>query len=586
MHISYTAHNSKVSTSSSNLIEYLDKENELNNNLEGVRTQESFFDTNYSSLNINQDLKTNDIINQLDNNRGSQKLSSSNFFMINVSPSFEELKHMEKIADDELKKRGIVENKNKATSILYKEQKEQLMKMQLKLYTKDLMTEYAKNFDREIYINENKLPNDNEKKILNLETDKKFKEFLNEKNIVSEPKIESKPNELKEWISLNNINEISQNNKSTLIEIDLKEKGKANVFVPTATLQLQNNGSYKLPKNLYFEKEKEVISKNTLKEINFNYKDTSNPYKTKKENVLNFEKKDERFKEPLSFSINENDIIKKGDKYFVSEHLLAEKSKYSIEKGIEKEYGNEKEKIYISLATEKGFDLSKRPLTEKDLLWYGKIETTRSYKHTDKSVKHNKELFKEIAIELKRGEKTNSHNLELLNSKLLKDKITGDIIKEGNVKGGNQYHSHVVVSRHDKTMLNPRNKISLSPLSNARESNMNNGAKVGFDRKVFAEKAEKVFDQKFEYQREKTKSFSHYNEQSKLLRTSGKKVGNEGKQFLMKHTGLNAIKQNISPVQSIKQEIGIAKIPTSLPKSFTELGIKIAKKIISKGFEY
>ena len=60
MHISYTAHNSKVSTSSSNLIEYLDKENEINDNLDGVRTQESFFDTNYNSSNTVQDLKTND----------------------------------------------------------------------------------------------------------------------------------------------------------------------------------------------------------------------------------------------------------------------------------------------------------------------------------------------------------------------------------------------------------------------------------------------------------------------------------------------------------------------------------------------
>ena len=194
--------------------------------------------------------------------------------------------------------------------------------------------------------------------------------------------------------------------------------------------------------------------------------------------------------------------------------------------------------------------------------------------------------MKEIVTETKLGNKKNTHNIEVLNSQLLKDKITGDIIKEGISKGGNQYHSHVVVSRHDKTMLNPRNKISLSPLSNARDSNMNNGAKVGFDRKYFAEEAEKIFDKKFEFDREKTKSFNHYNTQSKLLRSSGNKVKNESKQFLMKHTGLNAIKQNISPVQSIKQEIGIAKIPTSFPKSITELGIKIAKKVISQGFEY
>ena len=49
------------------------------------------------------------IIDELDNNRGSQKLSSSNFFMLNISPSKLELEHMEKLAEIELKNRGIDE---------------------------------------------------------------------------------------------------------------------------------------------------------------------------------------------------------------------------------------------------------------------------------------------------------------------------------------------------------------------------------------------------------------------------------------------------------------------------------------------
>ena len=174
-----------------------------------------------------------------------------------------------------------------------------------------------------------------------------------------------------------------------------------------------------------------------------------------------------------------------------------------------------------------------------------------------------------------------------MRQELLKDKFTNEIIKEGNSKGGNQHHIHVVVSRHDKTMKNPRNKISLSPLANAKDSKMQNGARVGFNRKEFAEKAEMVFDQKFEYDRPVTKSFSHYNQQSRNESNRGIDKGKaEVKQFLMKHTGLNSIKANISPLQTIKQELGIANIPTKLPKSLTDLTYKVAKKILTKGFEY
>ena len=189
----------------------------------------------------------------------------------------------------------------------------ELMKMQIKLYTKDVMNEYANNFNREIYINEDKLPNDAEKKELNLNTEKEFNKFLKEKNIELKSNNESIPNDSKEWITTNNISIKEEKGKSLLVEIDLKDKGKSNVFIPKSTLQLQKDGSYKLPKNLYEQKEKEVISKNTFVEIDYKFKDSYEPLKSSKDKIFNFEKKDDRFKEPLSFSINEKDVqIKDG----------------------------------------------------------------------------------------------------------------------------------------------------------------------------------------------------------------------------------------------------------------------------------
>jgi len=151
-------------------------------------------------------------------------------------------------------------------------------------------------------------------------------------------------------------------------------------------------------------------------------------------------------------------------------------------------------------------------------------------------------------------------------------------------KEGMQFHTHVVVSRHDKTMKNPRNKLSLSPLANQKEGQLHNGASVGFNRKEFAQTTEKVFDQKFSYDRPKEKSFEHYNNQK-----NGSAALSKGKapaqQFLMKHTGINEIKKNISPVQDIKKALGIANIPTSLPKGIVDVAFKITKKILSQGYE-
>ena len=60
-------------------------------------------------------------------------------------------------------------------------------------------------------------------------------------------------------------------------------------------------------------------------------------------------------------------------------------------------------------------------------------------------------------------------------------------------------------------------------------------------------------------------------------------VKNEAKNFIFKHTGLNEVKQELNPIQSIKEQIPFAKIPTSFPKSITDLSIKVMRKILDSG---
>jgi len=130
-------------------------------------------------------------------------------------------------------------------------------------------------------------------------------------------------------------------------------------------------------------------------------------------------------------------------------------------------------------------------------------------------------------------------------------------------------------------MKDSKNKLSLSPLANARDSKMaKQGAQVGFHRDVFYQKCESLFDEKFDFQRQH--SYEQYKQRKDHLRS----LRSEGKRFLNKHTGINKIKQELMPFQKIKDQLGIANIPTSFPTSITREAVKVVRKIIDKGLEY
>ena len=81
----------------------------------------------------------------------------------------------------------------------------------------------------------------------------------------------------------------------------------------------------------------------------------------------------------------------------------------------------------------------------------------------------------------------------------------GKRIVQGMAKDGNQSHIHIVVSRKDAS-----NSISLSPGSKHKASEVEmHGKKVkrGFDHDKFFEKAEKTFDNTFDYKRNYTETY-------------------------------------------------------------------------------
>lgn len=299
--------------------------------------------------------------------------------------------------------------------------------------------------------------------------------------------------------------------------------------------------------------------------------------------------------EPIKFSIKESDLKQDGDQFFIEKQKLDYKVENAVKSGITKEFGNVKDDIKNEVWREKGFDTSKRKINGKDLLYYAKIETERKYSHKDKSVIKNKPILTKIRQYEKSNNPFDKMKIGELEKQLLRDKYTGEIISEGMKKSGMHYHSHIVVSRHDKTSINPRDKVSMSPNAHHKDGQNNNGAKIGFNRDQFTQHVEEIFDQKFDYNRPEKEKYQYLNQQKKSLseklgtRAKGMMKG-ELKKEVLKHTGMNIVKNELNPIQKIKSELLPVPIPTSFPKSKLDLVIKAMKMVknlvVDKGIHY
>ena len=109
-------------------------------------------------------------------------------------------------------------------------------------------------------------------------------------------------------------------------------------------------------------------------------------------------------------------------------------------------------------------------IESKDLIWYAKIEYSRSYTHADQAVQDG-------------------------------------TAQKGQPKEGEQMHVHIIVSRFAERQAEQERSASLSPLTNHRQA----GGAIGngFDRVNFIQANERLFDSRYGYQREQSETFDH-----------------------------------------------------------------------------
>jgi len=159
----------------------------------------------------------------------------------------------------------------------------------------------------------------------------------------------------------------------------------------------------------------------------------------------------------------------------------------------------------------------------EDLIYFAKIETQREFKHFDKYVVENKQIFNQICkLEVEKSNLNSAVKSVKSVEKAISDlqdsyhKANGKIISTGMKKDGLQLHVHVVVSRNDK-----QQKTKLSPLSKSKGGTQKlNGTDVmqGFNHEEFKVKCGEAFNDKYNY-------FSTQNDQYKSKSSSTSDVG-------------------------------------------------------------
>lgn len=185
--------------------------------------------------------------------------------------------------------------------------------------------------------------------------------------------------------------------------------------------------------------------------------------------------------------------------------------------------GNDKQKLKLytreimkNYAAAFNREINGRSVRAEDILYYAKIESTRTYKGTDREIKENIPFIKSIAAlentikKVERGELTGNpaHLRKELQSVMDKapHKLNGKLIEQGMLKPGIQTHIHLIVSRKDIS-----NSFSLSPGSKYRSSEVLMHGKLvkrGFERDQFFLSAEKTFDRIFNYNRNYVESYN------------------------------------------------------------------------------
>lgn len=415
--------------------------------------------------------------------------------------------------------------------------------------------------------------------------EKNFKKILSEKGVLKDY--------YNDYFKVK-ANVVENKTNSSLISYKMSDDKEIRFWVNNKSINATGNNeiSFKSEKEitkLIEAAEKRFTEQNKLVKIDFDNVDIIDQKKKEgEEKIAVFSIKHQGLESPIEIKFKLDEIKNEGEDYQVEKYKLDYKLEKAVKYSSSIEHQGKKDEIKNEVWREKGFNPEKRKVTRDDLKYFAKIENHRTYKSKNKYdykfINENEQTQKKIDELLVQSKGKITKKVKSLEATLHRDKDTKEVIKEGVRKGGNNKHAHVVISKYDAKM--PKHlKVSMSPTANQIDSKMPNGKQVGFNRDVFFEKAEKLFDKKFEFDRSYDHSYQYNNAVYKLKRV-GKSITSPLVNEIVKEikkevkNPITQLKQEINPIGKLKQELKFVPLPTNIPKSKLDLLIKMGKFLI------
>lgn len=241
--------------------------------------------------------------------------------------------------------------------------------------------------------------------------------------------------------------------------------------------------------------------------------------------------------------------------------------KDSIMKDLLREYTRECMDNYAKNFGREGIE------SNKDLVWYGRVEQNRYYKRDDKYVRHNERISSELKQAVYKGDirKADELNKQFIREKDVRPGGKDEIISAWMPKSGDNYHIHVVVSRNNKGQ-----NMKLSPLAKARSNDKHiigeKECKIGFNRDNYTNSVERSFDNKFLYGRSELETY----EMHKLAKKDPEKY----KEKVQEHYATLKLSRKINRTKTPEQIKDIAMRKQALDKIANEAGMKYINQSI------
>lgn len=368
MYANITSHNVKTGgTSSRSVFEYLDKENQKIRESGG--REEFFFNQSFNPHDLddpNSNISVKQAFEEIDANKGTLNNKLSNFYMLNISPSQQEQKHMLQLAEQELERKGLnyeAVKQNPEALSYYLEQRDELMKVQMKLYTKEVMNEYARLMDREIYANQDKLPNLEERKEMQEEIDRRYLDFLKNTGVELKEKEEILP----EKITLE-YKEMQVLDKGAIFTFyDNDRNANYNLYVPNEKFELAEETQKVTINEEYFaNKYSKILQEAEYKTQTINISEGAKVEESK-ENFKDYAREDKivinyhyaQFDKELKLYFSKEECTFVNGHYEVKEKILEDKIYQAKVTFLNKQFAEERQNIFENRTNEKGYDFTK-----------------------------------------------------------------------------------------------------------------------------------------------------------------------------------------------------------------------------------